>query len=66
MALNRGAEVHVCNVWAIGGNVTENYNGAAWTLPSPAAGGGLNERARSYVIQVKGPDFCANWGASDG
>jgi hypothetical protein len=39
MALNRGAETHVCHVWAVGGNVTQNYNGLAWTtVPSPAAG----------------------------
>ena len=39
MALNRGAEAHVCNVWAVGGNVTQIYNGSAWTtVSSPAAG----------------------------
>jgi hypothetical protein len=37
MALNRRAEAHVCNVWAVGGNVTQIYNGSAWTTVSSPA-----------------------------
>jgi len=39
MAVNRVGEAHVCNVWPVGGNVTQNHNGSAWaTVSSPAAG----------------------------